>query len=293
MLTDKIMKRALQLITITALGITSISVAKAQGPSTPDAQGIPMFGAILECSDTDYTEVAAKALAMDSLALRQALAGGKLLTDIADSQKVDAKTVQDAIAAARETDLQQAVKDGLITQDQYDTFKMFSDQGIPFGPGTQGRATPDASMGRPERPGIGNGNLPQGFGRGFGGISPFYQVKTFKVAADVIGISCVDLAKAVQNGQTIAQVATGKSIQVQTVIDALVEAETEALTKGLTDKLLEQDVVDARLKDLSTNIEALVNNPIQNGFGPGGPGNGGPRPGGPDRDGPGGPDGKP
>jgi len=88
-------------------------------------------------------------------------------------------------------------------------------------------------------------------------------------AATAIGISEDDLRTALQDGQSIAQVAEANGVDVQTVIDAMVADATDRLVADLPDRITE-----------------LVN---REGLPEGGPGHAGPRggPGGPDGRGPG------
>jgi hypothetical protein len=73
-------------------------------------------------------------------------------------------------------------------------------------------ATDDTTAGAPE------------VGRPFGG--PGERLAT---AADALGISEEELRAALEDGQSIAQVAEAQGVDVQTVIDALVAAATERL----------------------------------------------------------------
>src|SRR5437762_1130623 len=126
---NRIKKAAVVMTTAVILGGAGIGAVSAQGPGgQPGAGGGPGRGGVLACSATNYTDVAAKALGMESAALRLALASGKTLTDIASSQQVSLQTVQDALKTAYGADLDQALKDGLITQQMYDQLKSQSAQ---------------------------------------------------------------------------------------------------------------------------------------------------------------------
>jgi hypothetical protein len=102
---------------------------------------------------------AAKVLNMTTDNLSAAFKSGKTLAQVASDQKVDVKTVQDAIKAARTDDMRaqikQAVADGKITQAKAD---WLLDGGPGFGPGFGGFGF---GFGGP-RGGlrVGNGNAP-------------------------------------------------------------------------------------------------------------------------------------
>src|SRR5262249_7434199 len=158
----------------------------------------------------NYTDVAAKALGMDSTALRKALVGGQSLEEIASSKSVSLQTVETALTTAHEADLKQALSDGIITQEEYDaTTNMLnrvqsSTQGnnAPAAPSTN--ATPQAAPITPGQPGVpGLPGLPNfpfgGRGRVFITRAPlalnvprFNVVNLYPVAAKAIGISCAD-----------------------------------------------------------------------------------------------------
>ncbi len=67
-------------------------------------------------------DVAAKALGMTDAELRTALMSGKTLADVAKDQGVPVDTVVTALVDSVTKDIDQAVADGRLTQDQADTF---------------------------------------------------------------------------------------------------------------------------------------------------------------------------
>src|SRR5260221_5242479 len=107
--------------TLAALAMISIggdlpTMAQGQflGRPSIDAQA---FNA---CTTTNYADIAAKTLGISPAELRKALVGGQTLQDLATSKNVDQKSVTDALQAARKADIDQAVKDGVMTQDEAD-----------------------------------------------------------------------------------------------------------------------------------------------------------------------------
>src|SRR5258708_1391539 len=159
-------------IVLAAAGtLAGASIASAQGPLGGPSTAVGPFAPMV-CSTTNYTDVAAKALGMQSPALRQALVSGKSLNQIATSQNVSLQTVQDALKTAFQGDLDQALKDGLITQQIYDAMKNRLSQTPANAPAAPSQnATPPATPNAPQgnRPQGGRG-LGRGFGPGFDGI---------------------------------------------------------------------------------------------------------------------------
>ncbi|HLY24689.1 MAG TPA: hypothetical protein VKQ72_00010 [Aggregatilineales bacterium] len=272
-----------------SLGAAGISAVSAQGPAGPQGPGgsagdgmIGFGGAV--CSTTNYTDVAAKALGMESSALRKALVGGQSLEQIASSKSVTVQTLESALVTAREADLKQALSDGIITQQEYDATTGLLDrlQNAPQS-STQGNtapatpnanATPQAAPNTPGRPNLpGFPNLPFG-GRGRDFANParlllnvprLNVVSIYNVAAKAIGVSCADLVKALKNNTSIAQVALGKNIQAQSVIDALVSAEKTAISQDLTEGLISQVQADTRTSDAVNRMGQFVYSSRQGG----------------------------
>jgi len=179
----------------------------------------------------------------------------------------------------------QALKDGLITQAQHDAMvtrmtavsnDAANDNANDAAPAATAAAnatpaaTAPANAPRPR-----NGN-PRGFGGGFG-IAAYNVVNPEVTAATAIGVTCPDLVKAMQGGQTIAQIATSKNVQAQTVIDALVTAYKGALAEDVKEGLITQTQADGRTAQLSAAMTRFVNQVgRQRGFGPGPNGGNGP-----------------
>ncbi len=214
-------------------GLLGTRPVAAQGPAGTGIVGVRNF---LVCSTTDYTEVAAKALGITAANLRVALVSGKTLQEVATSKNVQLQTVTDALTAARKADVDQAVKDGLLTQAQADALNTNT---------TRPRVTV---------PGL----------RGFGvnaGISAYHTVKPYVVAAQAIGISCGDLVKGLQQGQSIVKVAEGKNVQAQKVIDALTKAYKDALAQDVKEGLRTQAEADGRSVHLTETILQMISRP--------------------------------
>ncbi|MEJ7585222.1 MAG: hypothetical protein WKF43_14345 [Acidimicrobiales bacterium] len=96
-------------------------------------------------------------------------------------------------------------------------------------------------------------------------------------AADVLGMTEDELRDALDADDTsIADVATDKNVELQTVIDALVADATAAIDQKVTDGDIDADQATELKNGLTEHITDLVNrNGLGGpGFGPGGPGHG-------------------
>lgn len=79
------------------------------------------------------------------------------------------------------------------------------------------------------------------------------------VAAQTLGMTTDELHTALDGGQTIAQVAADKGVNLQIVIDALVAAETTHIAQDVTDGKLTQEQADQRLANVTQHVTDEVN----------------------------------
>lgn len=87
----------------------------AQQAPTNNFTGLAVYGA---CSTTDVASAAASALGITATELRKDIVAGQSLQAIAQSKNVDLQTVATAIQTASKADIDQAVKDGILTEDE-------------------------------------------------------------------------------------------------------------------------------------------------------------------------------
>lgn len=253
---------------VIAGGVVSqnVNTASAQGPGS--GPGHPGIGAEL-CSTTDYTEVVAKALGITAAELRVAVVSGKTVAELATSKNVTLDTVRKAVLDARKADIEAAYKAGLLTEAEYNA--------------RLSRLTAEEQNPRDGQRGL--------------FIPVRNSVNPLTVAAEALGMTCADLVKAMETGQSIARVAASKSVEVQKVIDALTAAHKAALDKDVSEGLITKAQADGQAARLVEEIPAFVygirfggqpggNDGRRDGPGDCGPGGGrGPgRPGGPGGD---------
>jgi len=122
--------------------------------------------------------------------------------------------------------LDQMVAAGTITQDQADAIIAAIDAK---------RSTDDAAGGQGDHGGHHRGPGGPGFG-GFGGLGGLAGPLQdgLDAAAGAIGITSDELKTELEAGKTIADVATEKGVDVQTVIDAVVASETANIEDQVT-----------------------------------------------------------
>ncbi len=273
-------------VAVVMLGVQQLS-AQGLPPGRPSI-GVQAFNA---CTVTDYASVAATALGITSAQLRAGIVKGQTLQEIASGANVPFQTLSDALRAARKVDIDQAVKDGVITQAEGSAM-----EAPPAGPATapalggtppatvaagsgpqprpiarpgnqfpdistinfllQAAATPAATQ-----PAVGSGPRP-GIGGGFN-ASLFDRVKPYAVSAQALSLKCTDfvISLITPPGQSIPTVAAAQKIDPQVVSDALTKAYQNALAQDVTDNIITQAQSDQLSATLNTAVAAFVNNP--------------------------------
>jgi hypothetical protein len=239
------------------IGIPGLSSASSSSPSVSTAQpgyGNPVgphvrrfFGPAVG-ADKGLLDAAAKALKLSTPDLLQKLSDGKTtIADIATQQKVDVHTVIAAMEAVAATDISNFVNNPLPT------FPPFGGKGPLGGTGGSGLIGP----GGPGNPIFGG----LGFGlRGMLGGS-------IDAVAKALGISSTDLLGDLRNGQSIADIAKSKHVDLNTLINTLVTDAQTQIGAAVKAGDLPQAVatkLEANLKQLVTDA---VNNASLHGFG--------------------------
>lgn len=130
-----------------------------------------------------------------------------------------------AVEQAQGQVIDEALAEGWLTQDQADRMLERMAQGPGFGMEGMG-----GFMGRP--------------GRGMGGGG----VNLISVAADALGMSQDDLLAALQEGQTISDIASEQGVDPQTIADAYLAQLTENLNQAVEEGRLTQNQADWMLQ---------------------------------------------
>ena len=210
---------------LTASAPAAIVTERGGGPGGPMGRGGMQMSTI------------ATALGITEDELRTELQAGKSVAEVASAKNVSLDTVVSAIVAEQTKNLQQAVTDGKLTQAQADTLLSNLKLTLP----SQLQTKMVAGMG----PGADGG-------RGMKGGKPGgMQLSTIATA---LGITEDELRTELQAGKSVADVASAKSVSLDTVVNAVIAAETTKLQQAVTDGKLTQAQADQRLADLKANL---------------------------------------
>ncbi len=172
-------------------------------------------------------DAAAKALNLTTEQLLAKLSDGKTtIADVAKQQNVDINTVIAAMTNADKGRISDIVN----------------------------KPWPKAGARGPGRPGGPDMGIGVGFGR-FGAV-------TLDPVAKALGISVADLKADLAKGQTIADIAKAKNVDVNTMIDTLVKDATTRIDQAVTDGHLTKEQADKIKAALKTRITEFVNNGI-------------------------------
>jgi hypothetical protein len=180
----------------------------------------------------------ATALGMTEAELRTELQAGKSVADVATAKSVSLDAVVNAVIAAQTTTLQQAVTDGRLTQAQADT--LLSNLKLTLPSHLQTKTV--VGMNREFDSGRG--------GKGMKGGMQFSTIAT------ALGMTEAELRTELQAGKSVADVASAKSVSLDTVINAIVTAETSRLQQAVTAGQLTQAQADQRIAHLKANLPA-------------------------------------
>ena len=214
----------------------------------------------MRMGDDGVLDAAAKALNLSTEDLLQKLRDGKTtIADVAGQQHVDVQTVIDAMEAVAKQNIEDLVNNPLP-------------------------APPDFAGG------------PNGHGFGFGIGFGFPGMREWlDPIAQALGVTADELQNDLRNGQSIADIAKSKNVDLDTVADAVVKEVQSKLDQAVSDKKLTQDRADHIVANLKERITDLLNGEPLKGLG--GPGrfrmHGGPRWTGPDGHWPGPPEASP
>lgn len=168
-----------------------------------------------------------------------------LLRDAAGRLNVSPGELRSALEGAFSDQLDQAVKDGKLTQQQADQMKQrIARFGVPLGgPG---------GAGGPGGPG------PMGHGvMGGADHGPFGA--SLDAAADYLGLTRAELARQLQGSKTLADVAKTEGKSVDGLEQALVDEAKARLDRAVADRELTSDQRDQILREVQEHVADLVN----------------------------------
>jgi hypothetical protein len=173
-----------------------------------------------------------------------------VIDDAAKRLNVSPEALRNALGAAEDAQLDQAVKDGKLTQDQADAIKKRRQQSgaVLGGPGVAG-----------VHPGFGG----RGGGLGLGGAGGI-DFKTgpggaLDAAASALGLKRDALIAKLRGGKSIADVAKDQNKSLDDVKTAITDAVTKELDQAVKDNKVTSARRDEVLKELTARLDDLVN----------------------------------
>lgn len=174
-----------------------------------------------------------------------------VLRDAAQRLNVTPGELRSALEGAFGDQLDQAVKDGKLTQQQADQIKQrIARYGVPLG-GPMG-------PGGPDRHGFGPGGHGEPGGPFGAGLD---------AAASYLGLTRAQLDRQLRNGSTLADVASAQGKSVDGLEQALVDAAGRQLDRAVADRRLTADERARILSELRAHVADLVNGRAPGPFG--------------------------
>lgn len=203
--------------------------------------------------------------------------GSSFFDAVARHLGISTEELEDATKAAAIDEVNQALEEGRLTEEQADELRSRIESGEGpwlFGPGLSGFR--------------GHGD----FGRGPGPGHHFFlfHPDELSAAADYLGLTEAELREQLAEGKSLAEIAEAEGKGVDGLKQAILDDARSALDEAVANDRLTQEQADALYERLQGSIDDLVNGtfpgPRVHGFGPpfGGPPGFAPRDGGDDDD---------
>jgi len=178
---------------------------------------------------------------------------------IANALGVSVDEYDVAVDEAHDQVLDEAVAEGVLTQEQADAIKERQELG--YGPGMGMRGGFYGPRG---------GAFDRGGMRGWMG-GP--ENSLVAVAAEHLGMTVEDLVTALEDGETtIADLATAQGVDPQTIADEYIAGRSELLAQAVTDGRITQEQADLMLEHMEEEVVEHLNEPFPFGRFGGGPG---------------------
>jgi polyhydroxyalkanoate synthesis regulator phasin len=186
----------------------------------------------------DFLQTAADYLGMTTAELREAMRDGDSLADVAKQKGKSVDGLKTAIRNAQKADLDQAVKDGKLTQAQATRIQdELSEHVDELVEGSRGFKVPHF-----------------GFGFGSGGRG----VDLIGTAADYLGLTRAQLREELSDGDSLADVAQQKGKSVDGLETAMTKSLRTELDKAVADDALTKEQADKLYDMLSEHVDDIV-----------------------------------
>ncbi|RPI48142.1 MAG: hypothetical protein EHM56_14110 [Chloroflexi bacterium] len=159
-----------------------------------------------------------------------------------------------AVDTARQQVLDEAVSEGVLTEEQAERMSERLAEGV--GPGGMG--------------GFGGRGGMMGRRGGFGGMMAGSQSSLLSVAAEELGLTVEELTAELQDGKTIADVASENGVEPQAVVDAFVAQRADWLAQAVADGRISQEQADWMLEHMQEQVLEHLDTPFSGTGQPGG-----------------------
>ncbi len=215
----------LALVTLNQAPASAATLAQATTPATatPSATTGTTTGKAKSTTNADKTQ------------LRD-----EFLKNFAANLGIDQTKLNSAYTSAINQTVDQAVKDGKLTADQATKIKDAAKTGF------------QGEFDFPGKDGLGRG----GFGKGRAGGD--FMNGTLDAAAKSLNITTAELKTDLQAGQSIADVAKAKNVDIQTVKTAVLAAIKADLDTAVKNSKLTQAQADTMYTKISGNIDQII-----------------------------------
>jgi hypothetical protein len=201
-------------------------------------------------------------------------AGSSFLDSVAKHLGISSQELEDAAEAAALDQVDEALDQGRITEEQAEELRSRIEAGeVPFfGPGFFGPGLgPRGEPGSPERHFFFGDKLPE---------RHFFFGDELSSAADYLGLTEAELHEQLADGKSLADVAEAEGKTVDGLERAILDGARASLDEAVEAERLTREQADAVYERLQSSIDELVNGTFERrapGFGPGfGPRFGGP-----------------
>jgi uncharacterized protein (DUF433 family) len=219
-----------------AMGLGTVVGAVVFAPDASLAEALPIERETVCIGGSWVIGAAAEAMGIEPAELTRALREGWTIADVAEENEVDVQDVVDAIVASERERLEDAIDAGRLTKRQADAIADDLDERV-----TDLVNGDLAPFPLPVLPHLGLWPAPIAF------------------VADLIGIEPDELLAALADGRTIAEVARGKGVEVDAVVDAIVSELRDRLDDAVENGWLTREEADERATALEERVRDLVN----------------------------------
>ncbi len=247
------MKRVIVALLAASLLVVGVSAVGAQGG--PGGMG-PGGGRGGHGAVREVVAVVAEQTGLQPMEILAQLRDGQSLADIISANGGDVAAVTSAAVEAVIAEINQAVTDGWITQEQADRMLANVETHVTDainGEGFMGRGGRDGGGGRGE----GRGGM---FGRGERGFG--LQMELLQLAAEQTGLTLDQVWAELQDGSSLADVLAANNVEVGAFVDAAVVVATERADAAVTDGRITQEQADRMLERFRERLTERLDNAI-------------------------------